>query len=76
MILWMTRDRLGPDAPVEFWRGEPACHCGQYTTGNDYTMQLELAEYKFLTGLPLPRKGSKRKVEISISIKDAKGAKP
>ena len=76
----MTRDKdcgATPDL-VDFWQGDPGEHnLGTYGTyGADSAKNIlcvAASRFKSLTGLPLPRAGSERKVDMKILIKDAKG---
>ncbi len=73
MKFWMTRDDRG-GTTIELWVKEPTLSChGLYSTVASVLgdVRLDARLFNSLTGLPLPRKGSKKRVEISLSIKAA-----
>ena len=77
MKLWMTRDKgkekYGDNDYVHFWKNEPIYDKEEGWSSDDGSfMPLELIEFKSLTGLPLPRKGSKRLVDVKMVIAEVK----
>ncbi len=81
MKLWMTRDedktcadqtRL-PDY-IYFYRSDPTEH-GYGGFAGRALASLNLADFKSLIGLPLPRKGSKKLVNVEMTIAPVKKGK-
>ena len=77
MKLWISRDTDdGDPSVINFWANKPRIiRFGEYQSPGLAVMCLTPLEFKSLTGLPLPRKGLNRQADVSIQIKDAKGAK-
>ncbi len=81
MKLWMTRDsgKVGigtnPIERVRFWIAKPRGNkTAGYITDDGAILHPTLSEWKsLLPNEPLPRKGTKRLVDVSISIKTVKG---
>ena len=75
MKLWMTRDKKDGHAKIiRFSAKEPALMFSKEYSWATVIFSMHKRGFHELTGLPLPRKGSKRQVEMSIVIKPAKGA--
>ena len=86
MKMWMTRDTSNSDDyDVEFNIVKPTLQLGQFCPGKIGAMDVDENGEEFfilplsintmifhgITNIPLPRKGSRKLVEVKLSIKEA-----
>ena len=75
MKAWMTRDKTGPfvDEVTFWWEIEQPQIDGEIFEGNHHNSMLfwlKKDDFKKLTGHCLPRKGSRKLVDIQLIIRE------
>lgn len=72
MKVWMTRDKKEPlfdNYEITFFTKEPSLEQFWFNDGGEM-IEMDKEAFKKFFNLPLPRKGSKKLVELEINLKE------